>query len=450
MSSPNIQGAWSKSKRQTSPQFSPSSSLSSSLHGSGIRQMHSRRGDTPIPIRALSFASDVVGGPNAASKRCGADPSIASSSAAFKKRRGGQVDIDDDSYASLLPQSKKRTARKKSATKRRCFSSIAQTSASQKRRSHSLSSINEDGEYLDSDDDRSGSLLLQSNRKKSARKHLGTDPSIASSSASKKKRRGGHVDSSDDTMPASLLPQARNNSHGGTSIACTSASKKKRGVDHSLLDKDEDDSDSGNEKDNKERDYVPVTNRAVNDLMEGKNVGDLAVIIASHKKAFMERVFPSGKEKNYLNSKSKSASIPSFQPKSKLDYIIYVFLNWQVGVQIRTMTPGYERDSLLYFHCQHKKGNKYTHQYHLEEVFPPGTLEPRTAVKRMVENEEGKMVVSRIVTCRENVFEAVDEWHQGNSHLGLERTWTYCKNTYWNVSQEHVGIYLKTCLTCMK
>jgi hypothetical protein len=35
---------------------------------------------------------------------------------------------------------------------------------------------------------------------------------------------------SDDTMPALLLPQARNKSHGGTSIAHTSASKKKRGV----------------------------------------------------------------------------------------------------------------------------------------------------------------------------------------------------------------------------
>jgi hypothetical protein len=62
-----------------------------------------------------------------------------------------------------------------------------------------------------------------------------------------------------------------------------------------LFDKDEDDSDSGNEKNNKERDYNPVTNQAVNDLMKGKDVGDLAVINASHKKAFMKRAFPSGK-----------------------------------------------------------------------------------------------------------------------------------------------------------
>jgi hypothetical protein len=222
------------------------------------------------------------------------------------------------------------------------------------------------------------------------------------------------------------------------------------GVDHSSFDKDEDDSDSGNEKDGKERDYIPVTNQAVNDLMEGTDVGDLAAIIASHKNAFMERAFPPGKEKNYLNAKSKSASIPSCQPKSELDYIIYVVSNWQVGVQIWSMTPGYKRDSLLHFHCQHKKGNKYMHQYHLEEVFPPGNLEPSAVVKRMVENEEGKMVVGGIVTCRENIYEAIDEWHRGNGHLSLEITWTYCKNTYWNVSQEYVRIYLKMCLTCMK
>ncbi len=89
-----------------------------------------------MPIHALSFALDVVGGPNAASKRRGTNPSIASTSAAYEKRRGGHVDIaDNDSSASLLPQCKKKTVRKKSATKCHCSSSIAQTSASKKKRS---------------------------------------------------------------------------------------------------------------------------------------------------------------------------------------------------------------------------------------------------------------------------------------------------------------------------
>jgi hypothetical protein len=83
------------------------------------------------------------------------------------------------------------------------------------------------------------------------------------------------------------------------------------------------------------------------------------------------------------------------------------------------MTPGYERDSLLHFCCQHKKGNKYIHQYHLEEVFPPGNLEPCTVVKRMVENEEGKMVVSRIVTCRDNYL------RQLMNGVGEMATWVW-------------------------
>jgi hypothetical protein len=77
-------------------------------------------------------------------------------------------------------------------------------------------------------------------------------------------------------------------------------------------------------------------------------------------------------------------------------------------------------------------------------------LEPFRVVKRMAWNEEGMMVVAEIVTCRENVFEAIDEWHQGSNQLGSERTWMYCKNTFWNISQEHVRIYLKMCLICMK
>jgi hypothetical protein len=83
-----------------------------------------------MPIRALSFALDVVGGPNATSKRRGTDLSIPSTSAAYKKRRGGHVDIDNDCSDSLLPKSKKKIAGKKSATKRCCCSSISQTSAS--------------------------------------------------------------------------------------------------------------------------------------------------------------------------------------------------------------------------------------------------------------------------------------------------------------------------------
>ena len=102
---------------------------------------------------------------------------------------------------------------------------------------------------------------------------------------------------------------------------------------------------------------------------------------------------------------------------------------------------GPKRDCLLDFWHEHPLGNKYIHQYCLAEVYVPGDLEPHTVVKRLKKNAKGK---------KEILFDASDEWHRGNGHLGQERTWTYCKKKYCNVSQDHAKDYLKTCLTCMQ
>jgi hypothetical protein len=34
--------------------------------------------------------------------------------------------------------------------------------------------------------------------------------------------------------------------------------------------------------------------------------------------------------------------------------------------------------------------------------------------------------------------------------MGQERTWTYCRSKYFNVTQELVRIYCKTCVACSK
>ncbi len=77
-------------------------------------------------------------------------------------RRGGQAmcTLMITALLHCYPNPRSKTARKKSATKRHCSSFIAQTSASKKKRSQSLSSINKDDKYLDSDDDSSASSLL--------------------------------------------------------------------------------------------------------------------------------------------------------------------------------------------------------------------------------------------------------------------------------------------------
>ena len=54
------------------------------------------------------------------------------------------------------------------------------------------------------------------------------------------------------------------------------------------------------------------------------------------------------------------------------------------------------------------------------------------------------------MVSREKVFHAIDEWHRGNGHMGQERTWKYCKQKYYNVTEKLVRIYCETCHVCMK
>jgi hypothetical protein len=51
---------------------------------------------------------------------------------------------------------------------------------------------------------------------------------------------------------------------------------------------------------------------------------------------------------------------------------------------------------------------------------------------------------------REELFDAIDDWHTNNGHLGQERTWKYCRNKYANVTQDHIKFYCTTCFTYMK
>ncbi len=53
-----------------------------------------------------------------------------------------------------------------------------------------------------------------------------------------------------------------------------------------------------------------------------------------------------------------------------------------------------------------------------------------------------------MVVSKEEVFDAIDEWHQGKNHMGQERTWTYCKDKYFNVSQNLAKHYCEICIVC--
>ncbi len=55
-----------------------------------------------------------------------------------------------------------------------------------------------------------------------------------------------------------------------------------------------------------------------------------------------------------------------------------------------------------------------------------------------------------IVVLREELFDAINEWHHHNGHLCQERTWERCHIKYWNVTQDYVKYYCMNCFPCLK
>ena len=128
-----------------------------------------------------------------------------------------------------------------------------------------------------------------------------------------------------------------------------------------------------NDEGDKELDCVPVTNQAMNNVMEGKGTWEEDFITAQHRKAFyMKAIPPINTHERFDKPQSKSASMTLCHPKTEVDCIKYVIQHWEKGIAIRDMEDGEEKKWLLNFHQKNKLGQKYIHQYYLEEVLAPG------------------------------------------------------------------------------
>jgi hypothetical protein len=116
------------------------------------------------------------------------------------------------------------------------------------------------------------------------------------------------------------------------------------------------------------------------------------------------------------------------------------------------MEPGPEKDWLTKFWLKYELGSKWVTLLHAVEIQGPGAP-PCIVVRRIESKGKGKKtkkVPGWIVVSREQVFSAIDEWHRGNGHVGMERTSTYCQEQYFNCTQRLVRIYCATCFTCMR
>ena len=66
--------------------------------------------------------------------------------------------------------------------------------------------------------------------------------------------------------------------------------------------------------------------------------------MAAHRLEFMQRDFPH-QPANVGKAKTQgaaAASIKACRPQSEVDYIVYVLMNLQVGVQLTELNPGTE------------------------------------------------------------------------------------------------------------
>jgi hypothetical protein len=197
------------------------------------------------------------------------------------------------------------------------------------------------------------------------------------------------------------------------------------------------DADDGGDKYDNEDDFIPATDGpiqqdAVGDMLIAEKAAEL---IEKHRQEFMKRAFSVRTLAADVPLITASASIKMCRPQQDIDYIIYVLQNWCVGVNVKLMDPCSERDSIRKFRRANHNSAKYANQYVLEEIVVPGSDMPRTVLRRM---ESG--AIGRIVVSREEVFHCIDEWHRDNGHMGQERTWGYCKEKYWNISQAHIWI----------
>jgi hypothetical protein len=139
-----------------------------------------------------------------------------------------------------------------------------------------------------------------------------------------------------------------------------------------------------NDEYDKELDYVPITNQAINNIMERKGTWEEDGITVQHCKVFYLKDFPpANPHQQFDKPQSKSTSMALCHPKTEVDYIKYVIQHWEKGIEICNMEDGEEKNRLLSFRKRNKEGNKYIHQYCLEEVYAPGDAKLCQVLRRL-------------------------------------------------------------------
>lgn len=159
-------------------------------------------------------------------------------------------------------------------------------------------------------------------------------------------------------------------------------------------------------------------------------------IVGRHRQVFMQRAF----------GDFEAAGNAICRPQEELDQIIFVLKHWEIDMSVKEINDPEMYRAVKAFRETHKSGYKWVRNFWLQHIeLPDGTSRDVLRRKEAKHPSGGRIVVSR-----EMVFDAIDEWHRKRGHLGQERTHTFCREKYYNCTQQLVKIYCESCYVCMK
>lgn len=99
---------------------------------------------------------------------------------------------------------------------------------------------------------------------------------------------------------------------------------------------------------------------------------------------------------------------------------------------------------------ENRKGYNWIKEFHDSTLeLPDGTT--RDVLYRLEKDKgEAEKTPKRIVLCKDDIFDVINDAHRSNGHMGIERTYTACCAKYYSVTQLMCRHYVKTCPTCME
>ena len=114
---------------------------------------------------------------------------------------------------------------------------------------------------------------------------------------------------------------------------------------------DDDDVSIQDGTDDKDMDFVPITDKAMENIIGKGTLGRDDIdkrMRMRHREAFMATAFPEGPgNQSHPNAQVRSGSMKTCRPKSEVNYIIYVITNWEKGTEVNKMAPGLDKDRLI-------------------------------------------------------------------------------------------------------